>query len=69
MDGSGLRGEPSTLEVDIMDGSGLKSEPSPPEVPILDGSIYHDRTFQDGGAFHARLNTNKLQPRSEAPYT
>ena len=28
MEGSVSRGEPSTLEVQIMDGSGLRSEPS-----------------------------------------
>ena len=28
MDGSGLRSEPSTLEIQIMDGSGLRGEPS-----------------------------------------
>ena len=35
----GQKGEPSTLEVDIMDGSISRGEPSMLEVNIMDSSI------------------------------
>ena len=38
MEGSGLRGEPSTLKANIMDGSGLRGEPSTLKANIMDGS-------------------------------
>ena len=38
MEGSCLRGEPSTLKANIMDGSGLRGEPSTLKANIMDGS-------------------------------
>ena len=45
MEGSCLRGEPSTLKANIMDGSGLRGEPSTLRGNITDGSGIPPRKF------------------------
>ena len=52
----GQKGEPSTLEVDIMDGSISRVEPSTLYARIVDGSRSKGRTIHAGGRYHGRFN-------------
>ena len=45
MEGSGLRGEPSTLKANIMEGSCLRGEPSTLRGNITEGSGIPPRKF------------------------
>ena len=62
MEGSCLRGEPSTLKANIMDGSGLRGEPSTLKANIMDGSGAIGRTLHAEGKYHGwfRGNTANL---------
>ena len=52
MEGSCLRGEPSTLKANIMDGSGLRGEPSTLKANIMDGSGAIGRTLHAERQYH-----------------
>ena len=61
MEGSGLRGEPSTLKANIMDGSGLRGEPSTLKANIMDGSGAIGRTLHAERQYHGRFRDTATQ--------
>ena len=61
VDGSCLRSEPSTLEVDIMDGSGLRGEPSTLKANIMDGSGAIGRILHAERQGHGRVRDTVTQ--------
>ena len=76
MEGSCLRGEPSTLKANIMDGSGLRSEPSTLEVDIMDGSCLRSELstprgkITDGSGIPSRkFCTWKQQPAGKRAHS
>ena len=61
MEGSCLRGEPSTLKANIMDGSGLRGEPSTLKANIMDGSGAIGRTLHAERQYHGRFRDTATQ--------
>ena len=61
MEGSCLRGDPSTLKANIMDGSGLRDEPSTLKANIMDGSGAIGRTLHAERQGHGRFRDTVTQ--------
>ena len=76
MEGSCLRGEPSTLKANIMDGSGLRGEPSTLKANIMDGSCLRSEpstlrgNITDGSGIPPRkVCTWKQQPAGKRAHS